>query len=160
MEHTQRGLGTVLTIIIILAALIVAGILYNYFSNQTRKAERQQQEALIKKPKVVTVALHELNNSTVTGTARLVEAAGKTEVALSLTNASSQSSHPAHIHTGTCDAPGEVVYPLSNAEKGISETVVDASLDSILSGLPLLINVHESAKNIQNYIACGNIPAQ
>lgn len=38
----------------------------------------------------------------------------------------------------------------------ISETVVDVSL-SDLTATPHAINIHESADNIQTYIACGNI---
>jgi hypothetical protein len=128
---------------------------------------------------------------------------------------------PAHIHSGTCDAVGDVVYPLSDltppeetgdmsADEGTgmdagtpeadadttsdtatgadadmatpdtsddtgdatgeveapdawdamivaeSRTTIEASLDDILSGSHV-INVHESAENIQNYIACGEI---
>jgi hypothetical protein len=91
--------------------------------------------------------------------------------------------HPAHIHLGTCDELGDVVFPLNDVtalgvtaspEAGIeatpvdasdaamgevvarSTTVVNASLDDIISG-GHAINVHESAGNIQNYIACGDI---
>lgn len=94
------------------------------------------------------------------------------------------SAHPAHIHTGTCDALGEVVFPLTDVSHGdmmatpeigamdatpandmatelsnlveTSETTVAASLDTIISG-GHAINVHESAENIQNYIACGEV---
>jgi len=87
-------------------------------------------------------------------------------------------SHPAHIHNGTCAGLGDVVYPLSNvsadyqmdatpmagspigAESAIpvdaSVTTVPASLSDIVAG-EHAINVHESAENIQNYIACGDI---
>lgn len=92
-------------------------------------------------------------------------------------------SHPAHIHSGTCDELGDVVFPLSNvgvpqsdatpmAEASgmgmgmvgsemarpafVSITQLDASLDDILSG-PHAVNVHESDENIGNYISCGDI---
>lgn len=91
--------------------------------------------------------------------------------------------HPAHIHLGTCDELGDVVFPLNDVvalgvtgspEAGVeatpvdasdaaagqvvarSTTVVEASLDDIVSG-GHAINVHESAENVQNYIACGDI---
>lgn len=93
---------------------------------------------------------------------------------------------PAHIHAGTCDTLGEVVVPLNElsgtfvggtpmagsdmmaspeAGMGIdqmgmmrqgSETTVELPLDDILAG-EHAINVHESADNIGNYIACGDI---
>jgi len=99
-------------------------------------------------------------------------------------------AHPAHIHNGTCDQLGDVVYPLNDlmapgaagtpaaesqntmveatpasgmASTGSegqvvaeSTTMVSTTLDELL-GAPYAINVHESAENIGNYIACGEI---
>ena len=95
--------------------------------------------------------------------------------------------HPAHIHSGTCETLGDVVFPLNDltspeamgtpmagmastpmagmdatpmAEMGEvvaqSTTIVEASLEDIL-GAEHAINVHESAENIDVYIACGDI---
>jgi hypothetical protein len=75
--------------------------------------------------------------------------------------------HPAHIHSGTCNTLGDVVYPLNpvagspDASTGaipveLSVTRVEASLQDILAS-PHAINVHESAENIGHYIACGNV---
>jgi len=99
------------------------------------------------------------------------------------------TAHPAHIHSGTCDQLGDVVYPLNDltapgmagtptAESqstmtaatpasgmtsmsggqvvAESTTMVTTTLDELLSK-PYAINVHESAENIGNYIACGEI---
>jgi hypothetical protein len=90
------------------------------------------------------------------------------------------ASHPAHIHTGSCAALGDVVAPLSNVGADAmnngtpmamgaemvgsasaipvlsSITTVDMSMDDILAG-EHAINVHESAENIGNYVACGDI---
>ncbi len=88
-------------------------------------------------------------------------------------------SHPAHLHTGTCDAPGDVVLPLSNVSNQflvdgeaaagtemmgadsaipvkVSVTNVPATLADIVNGGHTLV-VHESAENIANYIACGDV---
>jgi hypothetical protein len=107
-------------------------------------------------------------------------------------SAGAEPPHPVHIHSGTCEALGEVVYPLNDIttytitnsfsfgpaatpEAGsmatplpgvsvtqatpvlFSFTHVDANLVDLVSG-DFAINAHESAENIQNYIACGNIP--
>jgi hypothetical protein len=77
------------------------------------------------------------------------------------------AGHPAHIHDGTCEALGAIVYPLNDVTGGaesaagaiaveLSVTRVEASLADIL-GAPHAINIHESAENIGNYIACGNV---
>lgn len=86
-------------------------------------------------------------------------------------------AHPAHIHSGTCTELGDVVFPLSDVSADIvvdgtpmagedmgpddnavqwSVTTVAAPLADIVSG-GHAINVHESAENIGNYIACGTI---
>jgi plastocyanin len=93
--------------------------------------------------------------------------------------AQDEESHPAHIHSGTCgDGLGDVVYPLSNVSESVlvngtpiagatggatdaipvavSGTTVPSSLADLLAS-PYAINIHESAENIGNYIACGNI---
>jgi plastocyanin len=105
-----------------------------------------------------------------------------------------EAAHPAHIHAGTCEELGDVVFPLNDvvalggdvapastpgtmsaspeagtdgtpgaaAAAGAGEVVaestteVEASLDDILAA-EHAINVHESAENIQNYIACGDL---
>jgi len=79
-------------------------------------------------------------------------------------------AHPAHIHSGTCDQIGDVVFPLNDLQPAPeggtpqaggdvvaeSTTVVEASLETILAA-PHVINVHQSAEDIDTYIACGDI---
>jgi plastocyanin len=93
------------------------------------------------------------------------------------TQAQEAAGHPAHIHSGTCATLGDVVYPLDNvggdtimgtpapesavgADTAIpveaSITVVQASFADITGG-EFAVNVHESAENIGNYIACGDV---
>jgi hypothetical protein len=90
-------------------------------------------------------------------------------------------ARPAHIHAGTCPEVGDVVFPLEDVAPvtamdadaatpeatsqavGItgevlaeSTTQVEATLDDILAA-EHAINVHESAENIDVYIACGDL---
>ena len=80
-------------------------------------------------------------------------------------------AHPAHIHSGTCDQLGDVVFPLADVVTQTGEEMgaagghpvkvsevnnVDAPLQEILDG-GHAINVHLSAEEIGTYIACGNI---
>jgi len=87
--------------------------------------------------------------------------------------------HPSHIHNGSCAAPGDIIAPLSNTggtfevngtpipgvttvgattaiPVAIGQTVVSFALSDLVSA-PHSIVVHESAANIQNYIACGDL---
>jgi hypothetical protein len=80
-------------------------------------------------------------------------------------------AHPAHIHSGTCDQLGDVVYPLADVTAPTGEEMgtagghpvkvsevnhVDVPLQDLLDG-EYAINVHESADAIDVYIACGNV---
>jgi plastocyanin len=81
-----------------------------------------------------------------------------------------EAPHPIHIHAGTCDNLGDVVFPLTDVKLNTagesfgsvaipveeSESDVAVTLSDLLSS-PHAINIHESADAIQNYIACGNI---
>jgi len=96
------------------------------------------------------------------------------------------AAHPAHIHSGTCEELGEVVFPLNDVvstDLAVStyatpadsmnatpppalastpvintgqSTTIEAALDDILAANHA-INVRQSADNIDVYIACGNI---
>jgi uncharacterized cupredoxin-like copper-binding protein len=87
-------------------------------------------------------------------------------------------SHPAHIHTGSCANLGDVVAPLSdigpsnltNGTPVAGQTVGSASavpVESSVTTVPMAlkdiadgnhaINVHLSAEDIGEYIACGDV---
>lgn len=119
-------------------------------------------------------------------------ATGATALAQDATPAAGGEDHPAHIHSGTCDQLGDVVYPLNDvmtftvdrsfsinpvaspaagemaASPVVSVTsstpvqfsfthVADANIADLIGG-GYAVNTHESPENIQNYIACGDIP--
>lgn len=107
----------------------------------------------------ITVTLAPVGSSGISGTATLTAIGANTDVVVNLTGAPAGASEPIHIHTGQCGPTlGGVKYPLKNVEGGTSTTTVNASLASLQTG-GFAINAHESAANIKNYIACGNIPA-
>jgi len=89
------------------------------------------------------------------------------------------SPHPAHIHAGTCPAPGEVVAPLADisfamnvdtaSEAGaapvgqasaipveVSITTVKVAFADIIGGQHAVV-VHKSADDMGTYILCGDI---
>ena len=90
------------------------------------------------------------------------------------------AAHPAHIHNGTCATLGDVVAPLGDISAAHTNDATPMAMDMEMVGsaqaIPVLssittvdlafadiiggdhaINVHESAENIQNYVACGDI---
>jgi LPXTG-motif cell wall-anchored protein len=107
----------------------------------------------------LTVPLATLNGSGVSGTATLTDMGTQTQVVINVTGEATSASEPDHIHTGQCGATlGGVKFPLKNVEGGTSTTVVNVALSALQNG-SYAINLHESAANIGNYVACGNIPA-
>ena len=104
----------------------------------------------------VTVELAEQSDSGQSGTATLAATGdGQTTVTLEVSS-SPGDPQPAHIHSGTCEELGGVVYPLENVEDGTSETTVDVSVEELQEG-EFAVNVHESEQNISTYVACGPI---
>ncbi len=113
-----------------------------------------------------------------TGAVALAAAGIMSMTGLSGVTAQDAVPHPAHIHTGTCPTPGEVVAPLSDVgnqalnngtptamdmvgqEDAIlvlsSVTTVDLALSDILAG-DHAVNVHKSPDEMGVYVACGNI---
>jgi hypothetical protein len=142
-------------------------------------------------PALLALALV-LAASLVAGGSRSLAQDASPAVEAGLDETTGLNPRPAHIHAGTCDELGEVVFPLNDlvapdiagspvaegentdestpadplasppvtADVGQlieqSETTVEASLDDILAD-EHAINVHESAENIDVYIACGDI---
>jgi LPXTG-motif cell wall-anchored protein len=107
----------------------------------------------------VTVALNPINNSGISGSAVFTPVGNQTQVVVTINGEPTGGSEPIHIHTGQCGATlGGVKFPLKNVENGMSTTVVDTPFVPLWSG-GFAINAHESAANIKNYVACGNLPA-
>jgi hypothetical protein len=107
----------------------------------------------------VTVNLNPVNNSGIAGSAVFTPRGHQTEVVVTMVGEPAGASEPIHLHSGQCGATlGGVKYPLKNVENGTSTTVINAEFIPLWSG-DFAINAHESAANIKNYVACGNLPA-
>ncbi len=105
--------------------------------------------------KPISIVMNPQSNSGMSGTATLEDLGnGKTKVSIMLSGKTTTTPEPAHIHIGTCAKPGDVVYPLTNVVSGKSETILDASLSTVVAK-GTLINVHKSAQESKVYVACG-----
>ncbi|MCI0874310.1 MAG: hypothetical protein J4N79_08565, partial [Chloroflexi bacterium] len=105
----------------------------------------------------VTLILNELNNSGQSGSVTLTPKGTKTTVAVSITPGAVGIGQPIHIHSGSCDDLGGVVYPLTSLDAGMSATTVDVSISSLLSGR-FAVNAHKSGPEASVYVACGDLP--
>lgn len=119
-------------------------------------AMEKESDSMMKKQEV-TVTLGAQNASGQEGKAVLSETDGKTKVTIAIGSGAAGIAQPAHIHVGSCPAPGAVKYPLTNVVDGRSETVLDVSLATLAKELPLAINVHKSKDDAKTYVSCGNI---
>jgi CHRD domain len=103
---------------------------------------------------------------TVNGTAQLTLSGNQLTVKLTLSGLEPNSMHAAHIHSGSCQSQGPVVYPLTTVTADASG---NASMTTTITitGLPSIpttgwyVNVHHStALSTQtgfDPIACGNV---
>jgi hypothetical protein len=86
-----------------------------------------------------TVTLAAVGESGVTGEATLTPSGDQTEVMVRLMGLEPNSTHPGHIHQGTCAAPGAVVAPLQDITAdatgaGTMTTTVPVAADSVTAG--------------------------
>jgi len=109
-------------------------------------------------PSTLTVQLQQQNGSGESGTATLTQTGSDVQVVIAL-NGAPATAQPAHIHFGVCSDLGGVAYPLMPIADGKSTTTVKGVTIAQLLSRPYGINVHESADNIQKYVACGDVTA-
>lgn len=158
---------TIWTIVVIIVLLIVGYLIAatgdEAADNDTENSEvvtlvrRAQQAGLQVSEGSILVDLEEQDDSGVRGIAVLTEIADdRTTVAVSLEDEEG-TSRPIHVHAGTCSNLGEVEYPLESVEDGFSNSTLSVTFENLEAGAPFAINAHESAENLENNIACGNI---
>ena len=97
-----------------------------------------------------------VGQSKVTGEATFTPKGEQTEVSITLTGHEKGAIYPVHIHVGGCPA-GVIRYPLTSFIDGKSVSFVSASIARLWKELPLSINVHKSAADLQTIIACGEL---
>ncbi len=110
-------------------------------------------------PMTVNVTLNPQNNSGESGSAVLTDmGGGKTRVQITI-NGGPATAQPVHIHQGTCaNLNPTPKYPLNSVVDGLSDTTINASLSSLMTG-GFAINGHKSAAEVNVYVFCGDIPA-
>lgn len=112
--------------------------------------------AMANAPTSLTIPLGAQNSSGESGTATLTQTSGGLKVVVSLDGAT--GTQPTHIHEGTCakldPAPK---WPLENTVNGKgTSTVAGVTIAQLLAGT-YAINVHKSATDLKDYVACGDI---
>ncbi len=103
-------------------------------------------------------------SETASGTAQLALSGSTLTVKLTLSGLAPNSSHAAHIHSGSCESQGAVVHPLSTVTADASGNATVTTTINNVSSIPSsgwYVNVHYStALSTQtgfDPIACGNV---
>ncbi len=94
------------------------------------------------------------------------------QVTLSLTGLAPNSTHPAHIHLGSCEQSpnGQIVSPLMNikadAQGNVTKATATTKINGVTKGIPTtgwFVNVHNGSTlstDLQmRWLACGNVTA-
>ena len=111
------------------------------------------------KEKPLKVELTAQNGSGETGYAMLYPHGAKTKVIVHLKGTPKGVAQPDHIHKGTCaNLDPKPAFVLKPVVDGKSVTIVHATIADLLKE-PMAFNVHESAKDLKKYVACGDITA-
>ena len=183
--HDTRGIAMPAIIAIIAIILIGGGIWYaNTTSNEEMMKQKagdmmekggammeegeammEEGDAMMKEGeammnKDISTTLSALNASGQTGKATFSHVDGKAKVVVAVSSGATGVPQPSHIHTGTCAAPGAILYPLSSVVDGKAETILDASLETIGGQLPLLVMVHKSKDEVKVFTSCGELPKE
>lgn len=168
--NTQRGIAPIIVMLLVVA--VAGGGTYAVKKSNSNKVKIEQSAkvqatstvatsttsnvAATSSAKTLQITLNEQNKSGQSGKVVITEVNGKAKVIVNLTGKPSSTPQPSHIHLNSCSNIGAVKYELTNVGNGASQTMIDVSLDELLTQLPLSINVHKSAAEAGVYVACGD----
>lgn len=98
-----------------------------------------------------------LNQSGITGTARLTPLAGDRVAVAVAVNGAGTGPRPIHVHEGPCaDLNPVPEIPLTTVTNGTSTTEVDVSLQQ-LTATPHAIFLHKSPEELPVFVACADL---
>lgn len=104
----------------------------------------------------VRVTLEEQGNSGKSGTAELFPGAASVDVTIEIMGTSDLD--PIHVHSGTCESPGEeVVHDLGFTTANLGQGQIFETMENVATG-QFVIDIHDDAND--KVIMCGVIPAQ
>ena len=114
--------------------------------------------------KSTTLQLGAVGGSGVTGSATITDmGSGKIKVDVTFKGYAPNSEHAGHIHSGSCEQNGPVVYPLTSVKadangNATSSTEVAAPFSEVTNG-KYYVNFHVALNPPGGGITCGNIAA-
>ena len=152
------------TIGVLVVLVIVGGIFLISNNSEEKKLSdtdtmmTAEDEGAMMEKGSVTVVMSALNGSGEVGRVVLSDAGGKTKVVVEISGGAIDIPQPSHIHMGESTTPGAILYPLSSVVNGKAETILDVSLETLGTKLPLAVMVHKSKEEIKTFVSGGNLP--
>jgi hypothetical protein len=109
------------------------------------------------------VTMNAVGSSGVTGQAQFMDQGGTATMVMVNLTAQGNSTHSGHIHTGTCDAPGDVVVPLEDVTlangTGSSSSTIQVPLATVMNGQHIVAYHAGQGESAGAPVVCGAIPA-
>ncbi|HYW13561.1 MAG TPA: hypothetical protein VE871_16490, partial [Longimicrobium sp.] len=109
------------------------------------------------------VTMNAVGTSGVTGQTQIMDQGGTATMVMVTLTAQGNSTHSGHIHTGTCDAPGDVVVPLQDVTlangTGNSSSTIQVPMATVMNGQHIVAYHASSGDNPGAPVVCGTIPA-
>lgn len=157
-SESPRSVSPLMAVLGVIAILVlVIGFFLSRGARLSNKEVSTEAPSPSPTPQVLTLVLSELAGSGENGTVTIKEVDGKVVVSAELTGQPEGTIQPMHIHKGSCPGVGDVLYPLTSAAMGRSETTLGVTMDELLAQKPIAINVHKSTTQSQVYFSCGDI---
>jgi hypothetical protein len=104
----------------------------------------------------ISMKLEEQNNSGKSGNAELQPGAASTDVTIEITGSSDLD--PIHVHSGTCEAPGEeIVHDIGFTAADLGQGQIFVPISEVATG-EFIMDIHDDKTD--KVIMCGVIPAQ
>lgn len=144
----------IVAIIIVLAFVYFAGFWQKKASQENQGSE--QDENISTEADSLSVELFMRNESGQAGWAIFTKEANGTKVEISSWGFPENTEQPADIRSGSCEDPSNQKYSLNPLASGKSETILNESIDDILSQLPIAISLYRSNQERQ-IVSCGDL---
>ena len=153
------GIISVTVGVLIILSLIILLVVMNLPTRTKMSSTNQNTNQTPQKNtnRTFIISLEELNKSGQTGTATFTEmSGGKTAVKVFLSKPNSATPQSVAIYEGSCKKMGKQLHSLSTASSAYSDTVLNISIDALLTSGEQSVYLYEKVPSAST--ACGTIP--
>lgn len=144
-------------VLVIIALVVLWAVLKGNQKPVVVETPTQATPAAAVKAVPISLKIFEQNRSGEFGVVDISPVGAKTRIVITMTGKKISEAQPVHLHKGMCPKPDEIKYALNDVVNGISDTTLDAPMDTVLSEPQMAVNVHKSVADASSYVACGDV---